>query len=96
MAHLVGGDLTTKIITYTVGQGLRKIRGGNETIAIAIEDLEDLDGFYISYSAAHAGQENGQIHGHGGVAIYLTDHDLKISLRGALTKRAHDSADLLG
>merc|ERR1719456_2060168 len=79
---------------------MAKLGGRDESVAIAVEDLEGLDqlllGVGVLHLARHEAQELREIDSTVAIRIDLIDHVLQLSLSGVLAQRAHHRAKLLG
>merc|ERR1712224_427914 len=79
---------------------MSKLGSGDKTITISIEHLKGLDKLLLSISilhfTGHEGKELWEINGSVTIGIDLIDHILKLSLSWVLTKRSHNSTELLG
>ena len=96
--HLI--DLLVREFLSEVGHDVTKLGSGDETISVLIEDLESLKDLLLRVSVlhltSHHGKELREIDGSVSVGVDLVDHIGKLGLRGVLSKRSHDSSQLLG
>ena len=96
--HLI--DLLVGELLTEVGHDVTKLSGGDETIAITIEDLEGLDQLLLSISVlhltGHEGEELGELNGAIAIGIVLIDRMLNFGLSWVLSKLSHRSTELLG
>ena len=95
--HLV--DLLVRELLTQVGHDVTQLGGGDETVAVAVEDLEGLNELLLSvrvlHFASHEREELGEVNGTVAIGIDLIDHVLQLGLGGVLSERSHDGAQLL-
>jgi len=96
--HLI--DLLVGELLAEVCHDVAELGGGDETIAVLVEDLERLLdlllGVGVLHLARHHGQELGEVDGAIAISVNLVDHVLQLSLGGVLSQRPHDGSELLG
>merc|ERR1739841_105350 len=93
--HLI--DLLVGELLSKVGHDVSQLSGGDETVAISIEDLEGLDellfGVGVLHLSGHEGQELWEVDGSVTVSVDLVDHVLELSFSWVLSKGSHDSSE---
>jgi len=96
--HLV--DLLISQLLSQVGHDVPQLGGGDEAVAVLVEDTEGLPDLLFAvgvlHLARHHGQELGEVDCAIAVGIDLVDHVLQLCLCGVLSQGAHDRAQLLG
>ena len=96
--HLV--DLLVGELLPKVGHDVTELGGGDEAVAVLVEDLEGLEdlllGVSILHFAGHHGEELGEVDGAVAVGVDLVDHVHELGLGGVLAEGSHDGAKLLG
>ena len=79
---------------------MAELGGGDEAVAVLVEDLEGLEdlllGVGVLHLAGHHGEELGEVDGAVAVGVDLVDHVHELGLGGVLAQGSHDGAKLLG